>query len=163
MKTSEITNKILTNSALTPVFFRISLNSKGRVFKDMRISRLAKNKFLKDVSQNTFTVMLVLFLLSLLIENIFPNSISNYINLNYLLVITIIFGVLAVLTGSENVKTSPKSSKYDIFYATGAGIITFVILFYKITQPDLQIIVSIIGGILVFLLSILILEGENKV
>ncbi len=48
------------------------------------------------IFQELFYASFLLLLLSIFLEIIFPNIILVYFNLNYLLVLTIIFGLLAL-------------------------------------------------------------------
>lgn len=60
-----------------------------------------RNRFLKwctELVGELFAVLLVTYLVLILLETIFPGSVSSHINLNHLLIIVIIAGVAAVLT-----------------------------------------------------------------
>jgi hypothetical protein len=116
---------------------------------------------MKEILTNIFQSLLVTYLLLLLIEEIIPGFVSNYLNLNYLLIIVIGLGIAEVFYGKQQ-KPKPTTKK-DIYLTYTLGLLGFVILKYK--TADLQVlswIISIIGGILIILLGLLILEDEKR-
>jgi len=109
-----------------------------------------------------FQSLLVAYLILLLIEQIWSSSVSAYFNLNYLLVIVIVIGILDVF--SEHKKLKPeRTTKKDYLYIAILGIAGFVIIKFKTASLGwLSWIISIIAGILIILLSILVLEDDEK-
>ena len=110
----------------------------------------------------TFQSLLVTYLLLLLIEQIQKGFVSTYFNLNYLLIIVIIAGILSVFSEKEKEKESKPTWK-DYAYITvlaGAGLV--IIKFKTADLGYLSWIISIIAGILIYLLSILILEEDEE-
>lgn len=111
---------------------------------------------------HTFQVLLVTYLILLLIEQIWTGLVSLYLNLNYLLVIVIIFGILDVFSEIPE-KQKETISKKDYILIFSLGILGFIILKYKTVDLGfLSWIISSIAGILIILLSLLVLEEENE-
>ena len=121
-----------------------------------------KNKTAAEIINASFQSLLVLYLVLLLAEQIWPYSVSWYLNLNYLLIIVIIAGVLSVFTKQEKRKKEPITRR-DYIYITVLSILGFIIIFIKTEELGwLSYVISIIAGILIFLLSYLVLEGDEN-
>ena len=110
-----------------------------------------------------FQTLLVTYLILLLIEQIWTGVVSVYLNLNYLLVVVIIAGVLDVLSEQpERKKEGVKKRDYVFIFIL--GVLGFIIIKYKIAVLGwLSWLISIIAGILIILLSLLVLEEEDDV
>ena len=109
-----------------------------------------------------FQTLLVTYLVLLLIEQIWAGSVSFYLNLNYLLIIVIIAGVLDVFSEHPH-KDKEKTTKKDYVFIGLLGIAGFIIIKYKTAQLGwLSWLISIIAGILIILLSILVLEEDGE-
>ena len=115
-----------------------------------------------ELVQHLFQTLLVTYLLLLLIEQIYIGFVSTYLNLNYLLIITRVAGILDVFTERKKTKKEkPKRSDYFLIYTL--GILGTIIIKFKTTELGyLSWIISIIAGILIILLSHLILEEEDE-
>ena len=110
-----------------------------------------------EVISHLFQTLLVTYLILLLLEQIWPGFVSIYLNLNYLLGLTIVAGILDVFTKKKKIKEKIKKSDYYLIYAL--GILGAVIIKFKTADLNyLSWIISIIAGILIILLSHLILE-----
>ena len=109
-----------------------------------------------------FQTLLVTYLILLLVEQIWQGIVSTYLNLNYLLVIVIIAGVLDVF--SENPLLSKKKpTKIDYIFIIILGILGFAIIKYKtLSLGWLSWLISLIAGVLIILLSILVLEEDES-
>lgn len=109
----------------------------------------------------TFQSLLVTYLLLLLIEQIQKGFVTTYLNLNYLLII-IIAGILSVFSEKEK-EHNKKMTWKDYAYITVLSLAGLIIIKYKTADLGwLSWIISIIAGILIYLLSILILEDDEK-
>lgn len=108
-----------------------------------------------------FQTLLITYLVLLLVEQIWPGLISFYLNLNYLLIAVIALGVFDIFSekpAREN--TRPKNSDY--IFVIALAILGFAIIKYKTFSLGwLSWIISSIAGILIFLLSVLIMEDSN--
>jgi hypothetical protein len=110
---------------------------------------------------HTFQTLLVTYLVLLLAEQIWPGIVSVYMNLNYLLIIVIVAGVLDVLS-EQPPKKEEKIRKRDYFFISVLGIAGFIIIKFKTTELGwLSWTISIIAGILIILLSLLVLEEDE--
>lgn len=108
-----------------------------------------------------FQTMLVIYLFLILIEQIWAGSVSVHMNLNYLLVIVIIIGILDVFSEHEILKRK-RVGWWDYAFIFILGILGFVIIKFRTAQLEwLSWLISIIAGILIILLSILVLEEDE--
>jgi predicted membrane channel-forming protein YqfA (hemolysin III family) len=133
----------------------------------MNIEKLKKNKsvmLLLDLNHEFFSTLLVTFLLLLLAETIWEGSVSMYMNINYLLIIVIISGAISVLTRKEDVKAEKVAlAKKDYIFIGATGIAGALIIWYKIKNiGKLAYLISIVAGVLIILLSLLLLEEDEK-
>ena len=118
-----------------------------------------------DLINHIFQTLLITYLILLLIEQVYPNFVSQYLNLNYLLIIVIIIGILDVFSEHPEKKEKPKVKWFDYVFITALGILGFAIIRFKTaTALDswLSWVISIIAGILIILLSILVLDEDEE-
>jgi len=118
-----------------------------------------------DLINHVFQTLLITYLILLLIEQVYPNFVSQYLNLNYLLIIVIIIGILDVFSEHPEKKEKPKVKWFDYVFITALGILGFAIIRFKTaTALDswLSWVISIIAGILIILLSILVLDEDEE-
>jgi len=108
-----------------------------------------------------FQNLLIVYLILLLLEQIVSGFVSQYMNLNYLLIIVIIAGVLDVFS-EHPVLTYEKPKTKDYVFIFILGVFGFAIIKFKTSALGwLSWLISIIAGILIILLSILILEEDE--
>ena len=120
-----------------------------------------KNKIAAETINTAFQSLLVLYLILLLAEQIWENSVSYYLNLNYLLIVVIIAGILSTFTKQEKAKKEAITAK-DYIYITTLSIAGTIIIFIKTRELGwLSYTISLIAGILIFLLSYLVLDEED--
>jgi len=123
-------------------------------------------EFLRDLNQNIFEASLVLYLVFLLLEMIKEGYISFFFNLNILLVVVLISGVIAVLVGKEEVEEETQAQNVtlkDLIFILGLGILGTILVWYKTADLGaLSYLLSIISGILIVLLSVITLGGEEE-
>ena len=114
-----------------------------------------------EIINHAFQTILVVYLLLLLIEQIWSGTVSTYLNLNYVLIAVIILGVLDVFAEHEE-KMPEKPKKRDYIFIYLFGIVGFGIIKYKTVELGwLSWLISIIAGILIILLSTLVLEEDE--
>ena len=112
------------------------------------------------IINHLFQTLLVTCLLLLLVEQIWQGTVSVYINLNYLLVIVVITGIIDVFS-EKPVLFKEKPTTKDYLFVFALGIIGFAIIKYKTHQlGNLSWIISLVAGILIILLSIMVLNDE---
>lgn len=135
------------------------------------LNKLKKNRIINyclTLNQELFSSLLITYLLLLLGETLWEGFVTPYFNINNLLVIVIISGAIAVLTGKETNETGITGQKEsiaikDYIFIICAGILGSVIIKSKI--PDMgwmSYVISVVSGLLIILLSILLLEGEEE-
>jgi len=115
-----------------------------------------------ELVNHTFQILLVTYLILLLAEQVWVGIVSIYLNLNYLLILVIIAGVLDVFSDMPK-KEKEKPKKWDYVLIYFLGILGFAIIKYKTVELGfLSWVISIIAGILIILLSHLVLEEEDE-
>ena len=115
--------------------------------------------------QQLFTTLLITYLLLLLIETIFPASVSRYLDLNYWFIAVIVTGVITVLSRQESEKRELKRTihKGNIVTFICTGVIGAALIWYKTRDVGwLSYLISLIGGILIILLSMLIWQNDGE-
>ena len=117
--------------------------------------------------QQLFVTLLVTYLLLLLIETIFPDSVSRYLNLNYWLIAVIVTGIITVLTRQEITKPQEKEEKHpdtgNIIVLICIGVIGAALIWYKTREIGwLSYLISIVGGAMIVLLSMLIWQNDGE-
>ena len=114
-----------------------------------------------SINKALFEQLLVSYLLLLLIEEIWPKSVTPYLNMNILLILVIITGAIAVLTQKEEEKIISKPTRKDYLLIGILGLAGAGIIFYKTKEIGwLSYIISAISGILIILLSCLVINEE---
>jgi len=97
-----------------------------------------------------------------LIEQIWTGVVSVYMNLNWLLVIVIIAGVLDVFS-EHTEKKKEKVTRWDYVFVCVLGVLGFVIIKFKTAELGwLSWVISLIAGVLIILLSLLVLEEDDE-
>ena len=110
-----------------------------------------------------FQVLLVTYLGLLLIEQLWPGYVSNYLNLNYMLLIVIALGALDTFCEQLPKEHKEVTKKDYLFVLTLAILGSFIIKFKTGSLGWLSWLISAIAGVLILLLSILVLEDEDEV
>ncbi|MFA6296251.1 MAG: hypothetical protein WC663_02785 [Patescibacteria group bacterium] len=123
---------------------------------------------LNIIFQQIFGIFLIGYLFFFLIDQIFDNFVSNFINLNYILAIVIISGILLILIKDNDDKLvtenqEKNSWKFSIL-AFFLGLIAAILIFVKIMSLGivLSIIISILSGVLIWLISYLLLDNSQN-
>lgn len=116
------------------------------------------------VSKIVFEISLVVYLALFLIDEIASGFVSNFFNTNYILVICIVFGALTALNQKHEPLPKPEAlKKSDYILITGLGILAVILVFVKIkTIGWIAWPISILSGILIFLISYLFLNEDKK-
>lgn len=111
----------------------------------------------KKAIRDIFEISIFLFFIFYLVETLIHGFISNYFNINILVDIAIISGILMVLFieayQSENIINT--FNKKDLIIVIIVSVISSVILYFKLKEiGKLAIIISAVAGIMMFLFSI---------
>jgi len=123
-----------------------------------------KNKIFINILYHLFNNLLFLYLILLLIEQIWEKSVSAYLNFNYLLIAVIITGILTLFIKHEKIQEKKKKvTKKDYLFILFLSILGIIIVFFKTKELNiLSYFISILSGIIIFLLSYIILN-EDKI
>jgi hypothetical protein len=112
-----------------------------------------------EIAQELFIVLLILYLLLLLVETIFAGSVTPHFNLNYLLGLVIVVGIVAALTRSlpaEHREERAFTTK-DFLIIASVAIAGALITGYKTSEiGGLSYVISGLVGGLIALLSLLL-------
>lgn len=110
-----------------------------------------------------FITLLTTYLLLLLVEAVWPDSVARFLNLNYWLVAVIVTGVITVLSPKEAATAEKKAlATGDIVTLVCLGIGGAVLIWYRSREIGwLAYIVAVAGGALIVLLSLLV-WGRNR-
>lgn len=141
------------------------MNISGNKFPHNKIGSFLR--WCMELVQTLFPILLITLLLLVLIETVFKGSVSSYLNLNDLLVIVIIVGIIGLISApaeAENEQGKRLIAK-NLLIITSAGIGGAVIIWYKTQEMGgLSYVISVVGGGLIMLLPMLIWresEGEK--
>jgi len=117
-----------------------------------------------EISRIIFEISLIVYLALFLIDEIASGFVSNFFNINYILTICIIFGAITALNQkNEEPKTLQPLKKYDYVLMISLAVLAVIVVFVKIKEIGaLAWPISILSGILIFLISYLFLNNENK-
>ncbi|MCK9568244.1 DUF1616 domain-containing protein [Candidatus Pacearchaeota archaeon] len=127
----------------------------------MKIPKLQFKGYIAEIINYLFQALLITYLILLLIEQVWSASVSLYFNLNYLLIVVIISGVLDVFSEHPEKKES-KPRWWDYLFIGTLGILGLIIIKFKTGELGwLSWLISIIAGVLIILLSVLVLEDED--
>ena len=108
-----------------------------------------------------FQTLLITYLLLLLSEQIWQGTVSVYLNLNYLLLVVILAGILDVFSIKPLVHKS-HPTPLDYFFIFFLGVLGFAIIKFKTQQLGmLSWIIAVIASILIILLSVIVLQEDE--
>jgi amino acid transporter len=132
-----------------------------------RLNRILNNRIYREMTgilQDSFGVLLVIYLLLLLADTIWEKSVSSLLNMNIMMIIVIIFAVIATFTQrkihEEQERKKPGRKSIVLFVLMGIG--GAIIIWYKTNEIGwLSCLVSIIGGAMITLVSLIVMEGNG--
>ncbi len=132
------------------------------------LKNVCRNKYCRGAIafvRYLFLPALVTFLLLLLIDIVFPDSVSRYLNLNHWLIGIIVLGVITVLTQSDNEtgKAQTHSIRNDVIPIICFGLVGATIVWYQTRDIGwLSYLVSPVSGILIVLLTLIIWQEPEE-
>ena len=112
-----------------------------------------------------FLPVLGVYLLLLLVDAIFPDSISRYVNLEYLLIPVVFTGIIAVLTGFKKERSPEEQimARGDIVPVICCGIVGAVIVWYQTRDAGwLTYVISPVSGMIIVLLTMVIWQNPEE-
>ena len=118
-----------------------------------------------ELLRDPFASLLTLYLVFVLIDTIWDGKLSKSINLNYFLVFVIATGVLSFIRKdyTKKERAIEPITKSDYIFIGILSIAGSLIVWYKLQSIGvLSYVISILTGVLIFLLSVLVLEEEEE-
>lgn len=120
-----------------------------------------------NLAKDIFEVSLVSYLIFYLIDQIKQGFVSDFFNLNYILGVAIVSGIISAFSKEEESSTGPVEEKHltirDYIFIIVLAIIGATIIFYKIQGLGwLSWLVSIMAGVLIVVVSILLLSKDEE-
>jgi len=118
----------------------------------------------KLVISYVFQTLLILFLLTLLIQQFYPDFITSRISIKWFMIIVIIIGAISILFPPEPVSEEKKPANVqDFIFIIVLGIIGSIIIFLKLKNIGwVSYIISILGGLIIIFLSWLVFSEDGK-
>ena len=119
---------------------------------------------LKYIFSYVFQALLFLFLLTLLVREFYPELINSKININWFMIIVIVFGALSILFPvNQQVPEKKQTTWKEHLLVIILGIAGAFIIFLKLKALGwLSYVISILGGMIIILLSWLLLNEEEE-
>ncbi|MFH1801929.1 MAG: hypothetical protein ABH864_00590 [archaeon] len=115
-----------------------------------------------ELVNHLFQTLLVTYLILLLAEQLWEGIVSVYLNLNWLLIVVIVMGVLDVFSDRPP-RRQERVKGWDYVFVSVLGVVGFVIIKYKTVDLGwLSWAISLIAGALIILLSMLVLEEKDE-
>lgn len=120
------------------------------------------------VIRSLFVYSLLFYLLLFLLENVLPGFVSHNFNLNWVLGVVFVLGVIALLAPQEEKteteeKDEDKPKTIDYILAVLMGLISAWLIYTKIDIEGIyRIVTAIVSGVLVIFIGILTLLGADE-
>ena len=118
-----------------------------------------------ELLRDPFASLLTLYLVFVLIDTIWDGKLSKSINLNYFLVFVMAMGVLSFIRKDyiKKERAIEPITKSDYIFIGILSVAGSLIVWYKLQNIGvLSYVISILTGVLIFLLSVLVLEEEEE-
>ncbi len=124
---------------------------------------MLKKDNLAIIFQEIFQVMLSGYLIFLLAETIKEGIISNFFNLNILLLIVLVSGVgTAIFPVKKEEKNVKVNTDWDFIYIWTFALLSGVIVYYKTySMGKISYVISIIASVLVLLLTYIVINDKE--
>lgn len=133
---------------------------------------IKKQKYLNSTSivSDIFQVSLISYLVLLLIEEFASGFATNFLNINWLLGIIVVSGVLTIIFYQEDKQQETRQVKWwDYLLIVLLGISAGIIIFWQMQDLEwIAIVISIFSGLIIILISYFLInednlaKGENK-
>lgn len=112
-----------------------------------------------------FQVSLLLYLLLFVFDEFKMGFVSNFINLNWILGIVVISGVLILFFKNKFIqeKSLIINRKVDLFFISLISLVVIFFVYQEIRDLKwLALVISILSGILIWFISYFIIKDEEK-
>jgi len=123
---------------------------------------------IKEILDKIFKIIFIIFLFLLLIEIIWPKSVTTYLNFDYFAILVILFGIIFLFKGHHkinNKKVNNKINKMKYIYCIFIFIIIdCVLLFFKLNEePFIKYIIIIFMIFIIFYINYSFLITDKKI
>ncbi|MFH1564969.1 MAG: hypothetical protein ABIC82_03915 [bacterium] len=117
---------------------------------------LSAKNFLIQFNKDIFTVSIISFVVLFFLELIKPKFVIAYINLNYVLLLCLITGIFIVFFEKQiPAENLPDESKIKKSILLTISIMVFIfIMFFTYDLGMWSILISLVGGVVAFLLGL---------
>ena len=119
-------------------------------------------KALIHLNKNIFQYLLIFYLVILLIQE-YNENFLKFLNMNYMLILTIILGAITVLTYKPKQIEKQKLTSLDNYFIYFLGVTGAVLVYFKINDLGwISYLISALSGILIIVLNKLIVEEDEN-
>lgn len=109
-----------------------------------------------------FEVSLTSYLSFFLIEQFIPGFVTFYFNLNSILYITVVLGVLVSVWSTSYEQNHVRRSKKDVLISVGLGIVGSIIIFTKVRDLGFSAYIIALASFFLIVAVSLVLWSENQ-
>ena len=119
-------------------------------------------KALIHLNKNIFQYLLIFYLAILLVQE-YNENFLKFLNMNYMLILTIVLGIITVLTYKPKQVEKKKLTSLDNYFIYFLGIVGAVLVYFKINDLGwISYLISALSGILIIVLNKLIVEEDEN-
>ena len=119
-------------------------------------------KALIHLNKNIFQYLLIFYLVILLVQE-YNENFLKFLNMNYTLILTIVLGIITVLTYKPKQVEKKKLTSLDNYFIYFLGIVGAVLVYFKINDLGwISYLISALSGILIMILNKLIVEEDEN-
>jgi|SRR3989344_5114177 len=119
----------------------------------------------KHVFSFVFQTLLVIFLLTLLIKEFYPDKVNAYLNINWFMIVVIVFGALSIIFPAKNeeIREEKEPTWKDKVLIIALAVLGGIIIYLKLRNLGwIGIVIPILGALIIGLLSWLVLTEKNE-
>ena len=119
-------------------------------------------KALIHLNKNIFQYLLIFYLVILLVQE-YNENFLKFLNMSYMLILTIVLGVITVLTYKPKQIEKQKLTSLDNYFIYFLGVTGAVLVYFKINDLGwISYLISTLSGILIIVLNKLIVEEDEN-
>ena len=119
-------------------------------------------KALIHLNKNIFQYLLIFYLVILLVQE-YNENFLKFLNMSYMLTLTIVLGVITVLTYKPKQIEKQKLTSLDNYFIYFLGVTGAVLVYFKINDLGwISYLISTLSGILIIVLNKLIVEEDEN-
>ena len=121
----------------------------------------SKTDYLKALNIQILEISVLSYLLFFSLDRLWEQTISKYLDLNIIMVIAIISAIISSIFTQLPSQEVHLEKRKTILVSILIGVIGFTLLYFKLDlEPLLQLALSIVGGIILTLISFLLLKDQ---